>query len=65
MHFRRAKVRAREKAKEAKEAKAEKEETVVSQERVAAKVDRRGNRLPVGALPVRVSTGPQNAPTTP
>ena len=49
MHFRRVKVRAKERAKEEK---AEKEETVVSQERVAAKVDRRGNRLPVGALSV-------------
>ena len=58
MHFRRARVRAKERAKEEK---AEKEETVVNQGRV----DRRGNRLPVGALSVRVSTGPQNANTTP
>ena len=62
MHFRRAKVRAKEKAKEEK---AEKEETVVNQGKAAAGVDRRGNRLPVGALSAKVSTGPQNAPTTP
>ena len=62
MHFRRARARAKERAKEEK---AEKEETVVSQEKAAPGADRRGNRLPVGALCVKVSTGPQNAPTTP
>ena len=62
MHFRRAKARAKEKAREGK---AEKEETAVSQEKAAIGVDRRGNRLPVGALSAKVSTGPQNAPTTP
>ena len=62
MHFRRVKVRAKERAKEEK---AEKEETVANQGKAAVRVDRRGNRLPVGALSVRVSTGLQNAPTTP
>ena len=62
MRFRKVKVRAKERVKEEK---AEKEETVANQEKVAARADRRGNRLPVGALSVRVSTGPQNAPTTP
>ena len=62
MHFRKVKERARERAKEEK---AEKEETAASQEKEEARADRRGNRLPVGALSVRVSTGPQNAPTTP
>ena len=62
MHFRRARARAKERAKEEK---AEKEETVVSQGKAAVSQDRRGNRLPVGALSVRVSTGPQSAPTTP
>ena len=61
MHFRRAKVRAKERAKEEKAEK----ETAVNQGKAAARVDRRGNRFPVGALSVRVSTGPQNAPTTP
>ena len=56
MHSRRAKVRAREKAKEAKEAKAEKEETVASQEKEVPGAGRHGNRLPVGALSVKVST---------
>ena len=58
MHFRRAKVRA-------KEVKVEKEETVVSQEKEAPGAGRHGNRLPVGALSVKVSTGPPNAPKTP
>ena len=62
MHCRRAKVRAKEKAKEEK---AEKEETAANREKAVHEADRRGNRLPVGALSVRVSTGPQNAPTTP
>ena len=59
MHFKRAKVRAKEKAKEEK---AENEETAANQEKAVARVDRRGNRLPVGALSARVSTGPPNAP---
>ena len=62
MHSRRAKVRAKEKAKEEK---AEKEETAVSRGKAAVGVVRRGNRLPEGALSAKVSTGPQNAPTTP
>ena len=62
MRFRKVKVRAKERAKEEK---AEKEETAVSQEKVETGADRRGSRLPVGALSARVSTGPQNAPTTP
>ena len=62
MHFRKVKERAKERAKEEK---AEKEETAANQEKAAARVDRRGNRLPVGALSVRVSTGPQNDPRTP
>ena len=62
MHFRRAKVKAKEKAKEEK---AEKEDTVANQGKAAARVDHRGNRVPVGALSVRVSTGSQSAPTTP
>ena len=61
MHFSRAKARAKEKAREEK---VEKEETAVSQEKVATGVDRRGNRLPAGALSAKVSTGHQNAPTT-
>ena len=62
MHFRKVKERARERAKEEK---AEKEETVANQGKAAARVDRRGNRLPGGALSVKASTGPQSAPTTP
>ena len=62
MHSRRVKVRAKERAREEK---AEKEETAASQERVAAKVDRRENRLPVGALFAKASTGPRSAPTMP
>ena len=62
MHFRKVKERARERAKEEK---AEKEETAASQEKEEARADRRGNRLPVGASSVRVSTGPQNALTMP
>ena len=63
---RRRKEKERAKAKErAKEEKAEKEEMAASQERVAAKVDRRENRLPVGALFAKASTGPRSAPTTP
>ena len=62
MHFRKVKERAKERAKEEK---AEREETAASQEKAEARVDRRGNRLPVGALSAKVSTGPQNAPTTP
>ena len=62
MHFRKVKERAKERAKEEK---AEEAETVVNQGRAAARVDRRGNRLPVGALSVRVSTGHRSAPTMP
>ena len=62
MHFRRVKVRAKERAKEEK---AEKEATVVSQGKVVASLDRHGSLLPVGALSARVSTGPQNALKTP
>ena len=62
MHFRRARARAKERAKEEK---AEKEETVVRQEKAAASRGRRGNRLLEGASSVKVSTGPQNAPIMP
>ena len=62
MHSRRVKVRAKERAKEEK---AEKEETAASQEKEEARADRRGNRLPVGALSAKVSTGPQSALTMP
>ena len=62
MHSRRARVRAKERAKEEK---AENEETAVSQEKAAAKVDRREKRLPVGALFAKGSTGPRSAPTMP
>ena len=62
MHSRKARARAKEKAREEK---AEKEETAVSQEKVETGADRRGSRLPVGALSARVSTGPRNALTTP
>ena len=62
MHSRRVKARAKERAREEK---AEKEEMAASQERVAAKVDRRENRLPAGALSAKASTGPRSAPTMP
>ena len=62
MHSKRAKVRAREKAKEEKVVK---EETAANQEKDERAADRRGSRLPVGALSARVSTGPRNALTTP
>ena len=62
MHFKRVKERAKERAKEEK---AENEETAASQEKAEARVDRRGSRLPVGALSARVSTGPRSALTTP
>ena len=62
MHFRKVKERAKVRAKEEK---AEKEETAASQERVAAKVDRREKRLPVGALFAKASTGPRSAPNMP
>ena len=62
MHFRRVKVRAKERAKEEK---AEKEEMAANQGKAAARVDRRGNRHPVGVLSVRVSTGHRSAPTMP
>ena len=62
MHFRRARVGAKERANEEK---AEKEETVVSQGKAAVSRDRRGNRLLEGASSVKVSTGLQNAPIMP
>ena len=61
MHFRRAKARAMEKAREEK---AEQDETAVSHEKAATGVDRRGNRLLAGASSVKASTGPPNALTT-
>ena len=61
MPFIRAKAKARERAKEEK---AEKEETVVSQEKVATGVGHLGNRLLAGASSAKVSTGPPNALTT-
>ena len=62
MHFRRAKVRAREKAKEEKVVK---EEMAANQEKEEHEADRRESHLPAGALSARVSTGPQNALTMP
>ena len=62
MHFRRARVRAKDRAKEEK---AENEETAANQENVAARVDRRGNRLQVDALSVKAITEPPSAPTMP
>ena len=59
MHFRRVKSTAKGRAKEEK---AEKEATVVSQEKAAVSLDRRGNILPAGALSARVSTGLLSAP---
>ena len=62
MHFRRARARAKERAKEEK---AEKEEMAVRPGKAAVSRARRGNRLQEGALSVRVSTGPQTAPIMP
>ena len=62
MHSRRAKARAREKAKEEQVVK---EEMAANQEKEEREAGRRENHLPAGALSARVSTGPQNALTTP
>ena len=62
MHFRRAKARAKEKAKEEQVVK---EEMAANQEKEEHEVDGRGSHLPVGASSARVSTGPLNAPKMP
>ena len=62
MHFRRAKVRAKGKAKEEKVVK---EEMAANQEKEEHEADRRESHPLAGALSARVSTGPQNALTTP
>ena len=58
MHFRRAKLTAKVRAKEEM---AEKGAMAVSQEKAAGSLDRRGNRPPAGASSARGITGHRDA----